>query len=100
MQITFQAVHFIADQKLKDLIREKLEKLTKFHAKIISATVFLKLENSGQVKDKIVEVKVSVPGKTLIGTNVDKTFEASSDDAIDSIRRQLERLHEKQTAHR
>ena len=96
MQVTFQAVHFHADQKLKDFISEKLEKLTKFYPKIIDATVYMKLENSGQVKDKIVEIKLGVPGHTLIGTNVDKTFEASADDAVESLRRQLVRIVDKQ----
>ncbi len=98
MQISFQAVHFVADQKLKDFISERLEKLTKFHAKIINATVFMKLENSGQIKDKIVELKLAIPGHTLIGTNVDKSFEASFDDAMESVQRQLVRLHDKQLA--
>jgi putative sigma-54 modulation protein len=96
MQVTFQAVHFTADQKLKDFISERLEKLTKFFPKIIDATVYLKLESHGQIKDKVVEVKLAVPGHTLIGTNIDKTFEASFDDAIDSIRRQLVKLNDKQ----
>jgi putative sigma-54 modulation protein len=96
MQISFQAIHFVADQKLKDLISERLEKLSKFHAKIIKATVFMKLENSGQIKDKIVEIKLSIPGHTLIGANVDKTFEGSFDDALESVKRQLVKLHDKQ----
>jgi len=58
MQVTFQAVHFTADQKLKDYISDKLQKLVKFYPKILQATVYLKLENSGQVKDKVIEVKV------------------------------------------
>jgi ribosome-associated translation inhibitor RaiA len=55
MQITFQAVHFTADQKLKDYISDKLQKLVKFYPKILQATVYLKLENSGQVKDKVIK---------------------------------------------
>jgi putative sigma-54 modulation protein len=99
MQVTFHAVHFHADQKLKDFISEKLEKLSKFFPKILDATVFLKLENSGQIKDKIVEIKLSVPGHTLIGTNADKTFEASADVSIESLRRQLVKIIDKQRAY-
>jgi putative sigma-54 modulation protein len=95
MQVTFQAVHFTADQKLKDYISDKLQKLEKFYPKILQATVYLKLENTGQVKDKIIEVKLNVPGSTLIATNTDKTFEASFDDAIENIKRQLKKLHDK-----
>ena len=40
MQVTFQTVHFTADQKLKDYIDEKLQKLEKFYPKILQSTVF------------------------------------------------------------
>ncbi len=95
MQITFQAVHFTADQKLKDYISDKLQKLVKFYPKILQATIYLKLENSGQVKDKVIEIKLNVPGHTLIATDTDKVFEASFDDALDNIKRQLKKLNEK-----
>jgi len=100
MQVTFQAVHFTADHKLKDYISDKLQKLVKFYPKILQTTVFLKLENSGQVKDKVIEVKMNVPGSTLIATNSDKTFESSFDDALESIKRQLVKLNSKAQASR
>ena len=95
MTVTFQTVHFTADQKLKDYISDKLQKLVKFYPKIIQATVYLKLENSGQVKDKVIEIKMNVPGNTLIATNSDKTFEASFDDGLENIKRQLKKLNDK-----
>lgn len=95
MQITFQAVRFSADQKLKDYITDKLQKLERFYPKIIETTVYLKLENSGQVKDKIVELKLSVPGSTLIASSKDKSFEASFDDTMENIKRQLIKLNDK-----
>jgi len=98
MQVNFQAVHFTADQKLKDYISEKLEKLVKFHPKVLITTIYMKLENSGQVKDKVLEAKISIPGHTLIATSKDKTFEAAFDDAIDNIKRQLKRQNDKEIA--
>jgi len=56
MQITFQAVKFNADQKLKDYIIDKLDKLERFYPKIIQTTVYLKLENAGQIKDKVIDL--------------------------------------------
>lgn len=100
MQVTFQAVHFTADQKLKDYINDKLQKLVKFYPKILQATVYLKLENTGQVKDKVIEVKMNVPGSTLIASNSDKTFEASFDDALDNIKRQLKKVNDRAQAAR
>ncbi len=98
MNIKIQAVHFDADVKLKELIIEKLQKLQKFYNSILAVDVFLKLENSGQVKDKIVELKANIPGDTIVVTSIDKSFEASLDKASDVIIRQLKRRKEKQRA--
>ncbi|MBK8515754.1 MAG: ribosome-associated translation inhibitor RaiA [Saprospiraceae bacterium] len=98
MQVTFQTVHFTADQRLKDYISDKLQKLVKFYPKILQTTVYLKLENSGQVKDKVIEIKLNVPGSTLIATNTDKAFESSFDDALENIKRQLKKLNDKAQA--
>jgi putative sigma-54 modulation protein len=99
MKIHMTAVHFDADQKLIDYIEKKAEKLQQFFDRIIDAQVFLKLENSGQVRDKIVELKLMVPGTILVATEVSKTFEAAADAAVDNMKRQLnkhkERLQDK-----
>jgi putative sigma-54 modulation protein len=100
MLLDIQAIRFTADQKLRDFIEEKLEKLNKFHHKIISVVVFLKLENSGQIKDKIVEIKLNVPGSTLVANSKDKTFEAAVDDAVETLKRQIKRENEKNQAAR
>jgi len=95
MKINMTAVHFDADQKLVQYIEKKTAKLEQFFDRIIDAQVFLKLENSGQVRDKIVELKLQVPGDTLIATEVSKTFEASTDAVIDNMKRQLSRHKER-----
>lgn len=95
MKLNFTAVHFDADQKLKDYIERKASKLDQFFDRIIDAQVFLKLENTGQVKDKIVEFKFLVPGDTLVATEVSKTFEAAADTAVDNMKRQLNKYKEK-----
>ncbi len=100
MKIKTQAVHFTADQKLVDFIDSKLSKLDQFYDRIISAEVTLKLENSGQVKDKIADVKINVPGGTIITKETQKTFEASIDLAVDSLKRQIIRHKEKNSIRR
>ena len=95
MKIVMTSVHFDADQKLITYIEKKTAKLEQFFDRIIDAQIFLKLENSGQVRDKIVELKLQVPGDTLIATEVSKTFESSADAAIDNMKRQLSRHKER-----
>ena len=95
MIINTTSIHFDADQKLLDYIEKKTTKLDQFFDRIIDAHVYLKLENSGQVRDKIVELKLLVPGDTLMATEVSKTFEASLDAAVDNMKRQLSRYKER-----
>ncbi len=91
MSIEMQAVSFRADQKLKIFINKKVEKLNQFFDRIVHAHVLLKLENSGQVKEKVVELSVHVPGEVLFVKTSRMTFEAATDEAIDSLRRQIEK---------
>lgn len=95
MEIRKQAVNFDADSKLMDFIDKKLSKLETFYDRIVSADVFLKLEPSGQVQDKIAEIKVNVPGSTLIAKETSKSFEESVDLGASSLRRQLLKYKEK-----
>ena len=89
MKIHTESNHFQADEKLLEFIDRKLSKLDTFFDKIIDARVNLKLENSGQVKDKIVEIRVSVPGEVLIAKETDKTFESAVDKLVSVLKRQL-----------
>ena len=91
MSIDMQAVSFRADQKLKLFIEHRVEKLNLFFGRIIRAQVMLKLENAGQVKEKVVEVSVHVPGEVLFVKSSKMSFEAATDEAIDSLRRKIER---------
>ena len=95
MKVHTQSVHFSADQKLLAFIERKLSKLDLFFDRIVSAKVLLKLENSGQIRDKIAEVRLEIPGTILFVKETNKSFEASIDLAIDSLRRQLIKYKER-----
>ncbi len=96
MQVKINAVHFRADDKLEVYINQKLDKLTTFYDRIQQAEVFLRLENEGaQVKDKVAEIKLSVPGSILFAKETDKTFEKAVDDVMEDLRIQLVRHKDK-----
>lgn len=95
MEINMQSVHFDADVKLKEFIEKKLTKLETFYDHIINADVILKLENNGQVQDKIFEVKLHVPGTVLLTKEIRKTFEEAVDLGTDALKRQLVKYKEK-----
>src|SRR6218665_2902714 len=96
MKIQIQSVHFNADQTLKAFINKKLSKLETFYDRIIDSDVVLSLEQlNTQVKDKVVVIKTNIPGNTLIAKEKSKKFEAAIDLAVDSLKRQLEKIKSK-----
>lgn len=95
MRVHTEAVQFKADQKLTQFIERKLSKVEHFFDKIIEARVTLKLENSGQIRDKIAEVRLMLPGEVLVAKASNKTFEASVDSITQSLKRQIKRYKHK-----
>jgi len=94
MRVYTESVAFKADQKLLEYVERKLAKMDQFFDRIIDAHVVLKLENAGQVRDKVAEVRINVPGDILIAKESRKTFEASVASAVEALRRQLIRYKE------
>jgi len=99
MNVVIHPVHFDASAQLVDFINKKLNKLETFFDRIVETEVFLKLETKQNVKDKIVEIKVHVPGRTLFVTKTTKTFEQSTDLALQTLAGQLKKRKERVRAH-
>lgn len=95
MNVVINATNFEADSKLKSFITKKLGKLETFFDKIINAEVFLKLANKESIKDKTVEIKVHIPGKIIFVEQTSKSFEESTDIALDTMARQIKKQKEK-----
>lgn len=99
MNVNIQTVHFDADSKLIDHIQVKSDKLTHFHDRITSIDVYLKLDNIvHNIKDKIAEIKVMVPGHEFFVKQSSKSFEESFDAALESVINQIKRKKEKLAA--
>jgi putative sigma-54 modulation protein len=97
MKIQIQSLHFDADKSLKEFINKKIEKLQTFYDKIIDSDVVLSLEQlNTQVRDKVVVIKTNIPGTTLIAKEKSKKFEAAVDLAVESLKKQLEKIKTKQ----
>lgn len=96
MNINIQTHHFDADSKLLTLIEKKLQKLNQFHDRITKVDVYLKLDNVvHKIKDKVVEIKVQVPGRNFFVKICTKSFEESFEIALDSLVTQMIRSKEK-----
>ena len=96
MNVNINSVHFKADAKLENFITAKLEKLNSLYDGIIGGEVVLKLENTEEKENKIVDVRLLLNGYDLMATKQAKTFEEAADDAINAIRKQLIKHKEKQ----
>lgn len=95
MRVKIQSIHFDADQKLLDFIESKVGKLNTYSNKIIDAEVFLRLDKSSSQENKIVEIKLLVPGNDLFAKRQCKTFEEATDQSVEALRRQLKKQKEK-----
>ncbi len=96
MKIEIQTVHFNADQRLLDFVDRKVSKLTLFSDRIIDANVVLSMEKMGsQIKNKVAVIKLNVPGNMLVAKETAKVFEESVDLAVDSLKKQLEKIKKK-----
>ena len=99
MKVNVNAVNFTADRKLVDFIQERIDKLEKFYGKIVSADVFLKVEKTSEKENKIVEVKIHVPGDDFMVKKQCKTFEEAIELSAESLERILVKRKEKINAH-
>lgn len=99
MNVNIQSVNFTVDQKLVDFIQKRLDKLENYYDCVVSADVYLKVENTSEKENKIVEVKVHVPGDEFMVKKQCKSFEEGVDTAADSLERVLLKRKEKMRAH-
>lgn len=99
MKVSVQSIHFDADVKLLEFIQKKCDKLDVFFDRIVDANVYLKLEKHEPKQNKLVEIKVHVPGETLIATEYGTSFEEATDFCTEKLKAQLKRFKEKHNAH-
>ncbi|MFT4753910.1 MAG: putative sigma-54 modulation protein [Salibacteraceae bacterium] len=95
MKLNIQSIHFDADQKLLALVQDKADKLETYYDQIVSGEVFLRVEKSENRENKLVEIKLVVPGNDLFASKKAGTFEEALDEAMEALRRQVKKLKEK-----
>jgi putative sigma-54 modulation protein len=95
MTVNIQSVNFKADGKLLDFIKERLHKTTHFYDRTISTDVFLKVDNNHERTNKIVEMRMNIPGSEIVVTKEKKSFEEAADLAVEVLIRQLKKHKQK-----
>ncbi len=99
MKVNVHAVNFTVDRKLVDFIQERMDKLEKYYDKIVSSEVFLKVDNVSEKENKIVEIKIHVPGDEFLVKKQCKSFEEATDQCAEAAERLLMKRKEKIRAH-
>ncbi len=91
MNIKINSVKFTTNKKLEDFVNNKVKKLMLYYDDIISAEVFLKIENNQDLNNKVAEIKLEIPGNDLFAKKQTKSFEESTDSAVNALKRQITR---------
>lgn len=99
MKLQMHSIHFDADQKLVDFIQKKTDKLDTFYDRIIDGEVFMRLDKGDARDNKVIEIKLNIPGNQLFAKEKSISFEAAADEAVEALRRQLKKYKEKQFSH-
>jgi len=90
-----QSVNFNADKALMEFIDKKVNGLEKFYDKIVDSEVYLKVQQTSEKENKIVEIKLNVPGNETVVKKQCKTFEEGTMLAVESLKRSLTKMKEK-----
>jgi len=99
MKVNVHAVNFAVDKKLVDFVQERMGKLEKYYDRVISSDVFLKVEKTSEKENKIVEIKINVPGDDFLVKKQCKSFEEAVEQSAESLERLLVKRKEKLRTH-
>ena len=89
MDIKIHSIRFDADTKLLEFIDGKVTKLIQYFDDIIGAEVFLRLDKSQDLENKVVEIRLTLPGNELFARKQSKSFEESTDLSVEALRKQI-----------
>ncbi len=95
MIVKINSVRFSPTSQLESFVENKVRKLGQYYDDIIGAEVFLKLENTQDLENKIAEIKLDIPGNELFVKKQSKSFEESTDSAVSALKKQITKTKEK-----
>ena len=89
MKVRFHSVNFTADIKLLNFVQAKLNKLDMFCDRILDADAYFKVEPMSNKGNKLVEIKLRLPGKELMVKKYSQSFEGAIDQAREALKMAL-----------
>ena len=95
MQVDITARHFSLSDKLRELIHDKIEKISKFNNSIMNCNVILTKHSTIQE----VEIIIHAKGCDFVAHENSDNFEKSLIIAVDKIKKQVKRQHNRLVDH-
>ncbi len=98
MTINIQSVHFDADKKLIDFVKEKVNKLNTFYDGLINSEITLKIDKGDNSQNKIAEIKILGKGHEFFAKKQCASFEEATDLVCEALKTQVKKHKEKSLA--
>ena len=95
MDIKIQSLKFDATKQLIEFIEKKLSRLERFAENPTGCDVVLRLEKDDEKGNKVALVTLHVPGGDILTEQKARTFEEAIDEALDVVKRQIEKRKDK-----
>lgn len=95
MDIRIQAIHFDATVQLEAFVQKKVAKLEQYFDGILSAEVVLKVVRPETAKNKEASIRLIIKNGDCFAEKVNDTFEASVDECVEALEKQLVKFKEK-----
>ena len=96
MDLTINAIHFEATEKLNAFITKKVAKLEHRYTMVMTADVSLRVVKPETANNKQVIITLTVPGAPdAVADKTADTFEEAVDVALEALGTQLERIKNK-----
>ncbi|MEE2700420.1 MAG: HPF/RaiA family ribosome-associated protein [Bacteroidota bacterium] len=89
MTINIHSIHFHIDDKLQEFIEKKMKKIFRLDKKIIATDVFLKLSKAASYSNKIAKIKLRYPSSEFFAKRQTDTFEESTTQVFQALRKQI-----------
>ena len=86
-------------EALSNFIQTKVNKLETFYDGIVNGEVYIRTEKGDPKREKVIEIRLNVPGTSLFAKESADTFEAATDETVEALRRQIKKFKEKSNTH-
>ena len=96
MKINLETVEFDGSQRLTEYTEKKVNGLTKYFDRIITADVTLKETSDSRNKSEA-EIRLKVPGDTLFASSRADSYEKAITETVGALERQIKKYKEKLT---